>query len=164
LGGEDNGWRGSLGALGQLGLAVAQVLTAPEADSHPLEVSDTLCIEGENLRQPSCTTAVTLGVIQYSREWPSAAPQGCLPTYLVLISFCSLRLGGTRGRGSQIGLTWAEHRSSLGLQSGVGMATSVFPNGLLPAFPNPKWFLSCHSWLASPVLGSPSSSFQTATT
>lgn len=53
---DDSGQEGSVRTLAQpqLGLAVAQVLTAPEVDPHPLEVSSTLRVGGEIL-----TLAVT---------------------------------------------------------------------------------------------------------
>lgn len=41
-----------------LPLLLAQVLTAPEADSHPLEVPGALCVEGESSRLP-CSAAMT---------------------------------------------------------------------------------------------------------
>nr|XP_023505018.1 F-box/LRR-repeat protein 6 isoform X1 [Equus caballus] len=72
-------------------LLSAQVLTAPEADPHPLEVPGTPRVEGESSRLP-CLPAVTLsgcpglpGSGSGTLE-PTAAPWGCLPGSPFLLS------------------------------------------------------------------------------
>ena len=132
-----------------LPLLSAQVLTAPEADSHPLEVSGTPCVEGESSRLP-CTPAMTLwGYPPGSGSGtvgPNDAPRRCL----LGSPFLACLPAGRCER-------W-EHPSRPGMARKETIAEAVkcgwhqplvrFPCGPQPALPQPQLAL-CFPQLVS---------------